>query len=289
MTITSDEFRQRYGPTALVTGASSGIGEQLARALAERGLGLVLVARRRELLEGLAEALSQRYGIEAVAVAVDLARPDFLDELLPACAGMDIGLVVSNAGFGVKGRLHETPPEQLEGMLDVNCRAPLLLARAFAPRLLERGRGGFLVTASIEGYLGFPHSAAYAATKAFVRSLGEGIWQEYREQGLDVLVLSPGATDTEVFARLGMDPKALRAMAPEVVARQALGQLGRGPDFIPGFSNRLFVRVLRILPRRLALRIAGTNMRKALDAARPPEPADPAPAQESQPPRGEEP
>jgi short-subunit dehydrogenase len=261
-------LKRRYGPTALVTGASSGIGEQFARVLAEQGFDLVLVARRRERLESLARELGEKHVVRVAALALDLARPGFLVDLLPACEGEQVGLVVSNAGFGPKGRLHETPPELLERMLDVNCRAPLLLARAFAPRLLERGRGGILITGSIEGALGFPYSAAYAATKAFVASFGEAIWEEYRKQGLDVLVLAPGATDTEMLSGLGMDPGELRAMAPEVVARQALARLGRGPTFIPGYANRAFVRLLRLMPRKLALHLAGEAMRRSLERAR---------------------
>ena len=268
MAMAREEFKRRYGPTALVTGASSGTGEHFARILAEQGLDLVLVARRRERLEALAKELGEEHAVRVVSLGLDLARPDFLADLLPVCEGEDVGLVVSNAGFGAKGRLHETASDLLEQMLDLNCRAPLLLARAFVPRLLERGHGGILITGSIEGYLGFPYSAGYAATKAFVRSLGEAIWEENRKQGLDVLVLAPGATDTEMLSNLGMDPRDLHAMAPEAVARQALARLGRGPAFIPGFANRAFVRLLRVLPRKVALRLAGEGMRRALERAR---------------------
>jgi short-subunit dehydrogenase len=157
-----------------VTGASSGIGEQFARVLAEAGLDLVLVARRTERIEKLAEELRGSHGVAVEPLTLDLCEPDFLGPLVRACEGKEIGLVVSNAGIGAKGLCHEARREELTEVLHANCRAPLLLAHAFAPALIERGRGGLLLTGSIEGFVGFPYSAAYAATKAFVTSFGEG-------------------------------------------------------------------------------------------------------------------
>jgi len=265
----SDRFADRYGPWALVTGASSGIGAALARALAARGLNLVITARRTSLLDALADELRRERRIAVDVVGVDLARPDFLAPLLAACADRDIGLVVSNAGFGLKGEHHRLPAEQLTAMLMVNCHAPMLLAHAFAPRLVARGRGGLLFTGSIEGFLGFPWSSAYAASKAFVRVLGEGLWGELEGRGVDVMVVSPGATDTDAPAQQGIDPRKIpgRMMPPAEVAAQALARLGRRPVFVPGWLNRLMVRILTAMPRRLALRMAGKGIRATLASA----------------------
>jgi short-subunit dehydrogenase len=265
-----NDFTERYGPVALVTGASSGIGEQLAAALAERGLDLVLVARRRERLEALAARLSSEHGVKVEVAALDLAVRGDVEELLRRCEGRDIGLVVSNAGVGAKGRLHETGIDLLETVLDVNCRAPLLLAHAFAPRLIERGRGGLLFTGSIEAWTPSPWSVGYAASKAYLRSLGEGLWGELSQHGIDVLVLSPGATDTEILAQGGMRAEDMPTpvMAAEDVAREALERLPHGFNYIPGRVNRLLVRVLSALPRRMAVRAAGKGMRDALEKAR---------------------
>ncbi len=259
----ADSFVQRYGPWALVTGASSGIGEQLARALACRGLNLLVTARRLPRLESLAGELRHRYGVEVEPLGLDLANPDFLTPLIAACAGKDIGLVVSNAGFGLKGEHHRLGAERLSAMLAVNCHAPLMLTHAFTPRLLARGRGGILLTGSIEGFGGYPWSSAYAATKAFVTILGEGLWGELRAAGVDVLVLSPGATDTDAPTLQGVDKGKIPGpmMRPAEVARQALCRLGRGPVLIPGFVNRLFVRLLRWMPRRIGVRLAGHGIR----------------------------
>jgi short-subunit dehydrogenase len=260
------DFAHRYGPWALVTGASSGIGEAFARLLAARGIHLVVTARRANLLSALASELSRAHGVEVLPIAVDLAQPDFIGPILAACEGKDIGLVVSNAGFGLKGEHHTIEASQLVAMLNVNCNAPMLLAHAFAPRLLSRGRGGLLFTGSIEGFLGFPWSSAYAATKAFVMVLGEGLWGELEARGVDVLVLSPGATDTDAPTLQGIDKRVMpgKIMAPADVAEQALARLGGRPVFVPGWMNRALVRVLTSLPRTVGLRAAGKGIRDTL-------------------------
>jgi short-subunit dehydrogenase len=256
---------RRHGPWALVTGASSGIGEQFARALAARGLHLVLTARRLRELEALASSLRAEHGVEVRVVAADLSRLDILDALTPACADVDVGLVVANAGFGLKGEHHTLDPARLTAMLLVNCHAPMLLANAFAPRLLARGRGGFVFTSSIEAFLPFPWSSAYAASKAFLSSLGEGVGEELRSGGIDVLVLSPGATDTAAPISQGVDRRALVGlMPPEAVVRGALAHLGRASVYVPGWTNRLLIGFLTALPRRLAVRLAAKGMRDAL-------------------------
>jgi uncharacterized protein len=263
---TPDEFRERYGPWALVTGASSGIGEHFARRLADRGLNVLVAARRLDRLEALAKSLRDAHRVDVVPVAVDLAADDIADTLAGVCAERDVGLVVSNAGLGMKGLLADADAEELEDMLAVNCRAPMLLARAFAPRLLARGKGGLVLVGSIEGFQGYPWSTAYAATKGFVHSLGEGLWGELHPKGVDVLVVAPGGTDTEILANQGIDKRMLVGlMKPGDVAERSLEHLGRGPVYVVGASNKVLVGVLRVLPRRLALRAAGMGMHQTLE------------------------
>jgi short-subunit dehydrogenase len=267
----SADFRERFGPWALVTGASSGIGDQFARQLGAAGLNLIVVARRTEQLDQLAQTIHERHGVAVESVGLDLRREDFLDHLLAVCADKDVGLIVSNAGIGAKGPFHEEQIDTLTTILAVNCRASMLLAHAFVPKLMNRGRGGFLITSSIEGFVGFPYSAAYAATKAFTLSFGEGLWGELRERGIDVLVLAPGATDTEILPKSGMNPEDMVGlMAPEEVARLALQRLRRGPVCVTGIFNRLFVGFLSLLPRKLAVMLAGKGMRGALEKSRVP-------------------
>jgi short-subunit dehydrogenase len=261
-----DALKHRYGPWALVTGASSGIGAEMARELAAHGLDVIITARRASLLQALADELSRAHGVKVEVVALDLAQPDFMSTLVSACAGKDIGLVVSNAGFGLKGEHHQLDADRLTAMLNVNCHAPMLIAHAFAPQLIARGRGGLILTGSIEGYLGFPWSSAYAASKSFVLTLGEGLWGELSRHGLDVLVLMPGATDTDAPTLQGIDKRKIpgEIMPPKEVARMTLMQLKRGPAFIPGWKNRALMWMLTVLPRRLALRLAAKGIRDSM-------------------------
>jgi hypothetical protein len=264
----ADDFSHRYGPWALVTGASSGIGEQFARALAARGLNLIVTARRAALLEALAADIGHRHGVRVEVLALDLSRQDFLPALTAACANKDIGLVVSNAGFGLKGENHRQDSAQLTAMLNVNCHAPMIVAWHFAPRLIERGRGGLLITSSMEGFVAFPYSAAYSATKAFSRWLGESLWVELRPYGVDVMVLAPGATDTEALTLQGFDKNQMTGvMTPAEVVREALDRLGRRPVVLTGWLNRMFIGFLTMLPRRAAVLLAGKGMKMAIDQA----------------------
>jgi len=257
----SKDFNVQYGPWALVTGASSGIGQEFARLLAERGLNVIVNARRTDRLTRLSHELESRCGVAAEALPLDLSNPDFLLRLQEGCSGKDIGLVVSNAGFGVKGLHHMNDSAQLDRMLMVNARAPMMIAHAFIPPLIERGCGGLLFTGSMEGFFGFPWSAGYSASKAFVRSLGEALWQELKPRGVDVMVLAPGATDTETHALQGIDKHQMSGlMPPRQVAELALAQLGRKPVYVSGRKNNLLIRFLAALPRRWATAMAGAGL-----------------------------
>ena len=256
MTIAAD-FLQKYGPWALVTGASSGIGEQFARQLARQGFNLVLVARRADRLQTLQTELLQQHGAKAEVVAEDLGDPAAIDRVLAALAGHDIGLVVSNAGFGLKGGFNQHARAELEAMLNVNARAPLLLLHGLLPQLRARGHAGVILTGSQEGEAAFPWSSAYAATKAYVHSLGLSLFGELQGTGVDVLVLAPGSTETEAPLLQGIRREALfGVMSAEEVARQGLEQLGRRPLHVPAWYNRVLVHLLRALPRRWAIAVA---------------------------------
>ncbi len=257
-----------YGPWALVTGASSGIGEQFARQLAGAGLNLLLVARRVERLEQLQVELESAHGVRVDPVIADLARPDGVAIVLAAAAGRDVGLVVSNAGFGLKGGFDSHSSGQLDAMLNVNVRTPLLLVRGLLPQLRRRNASGVILIGSQEGETAFPWSAAYAATKAFIHSLGQSLHGELQGTTVDVMVLAPGATDTEALSLQGFDARQMPGvMAPAEVARQALDRLGHTPLHIPGAMNRLFMRLFRLLPRRWAIAMAGKAMAAALRRA----------------------
>ena len=258
-------FTARYGPAALVTGASSGIGQAFAKSLAERGCDLLLVARRGDRLQALAAQLASAHGVKVALCCVDLAHPDAIEAIAKAAEAMDIGLLVSNAGFGLKGPHQDNDPAQMTALLQVNCAAPLHLTQRFIPALLQRGRGGIILTSSVEGFMGIPFSAAYAASKAFTNSLGESLWGELQPLGIDVLALCPGSTDTEAHALQGIDPATLEGMmTPREVADLAQEHLDNGPVYIAGEQNQAMFDALLGMPRRDALRQMADNIRAVL-------------------------
>lgn len=256
------DFLEEYGPRALVTGASSGIGASFARVLAKARMDLTLVARRTERLHALAGELSADHGVRVDVIGVDLSDSEAPARLLDATGDTDIGLVVSNAGFGFKGPHERNDPNGLTELLMVNCHAPLLLTRGFIPRLRSRGRGGIVLTGSVEGLIGGPYSAAYAASKAFVISLGEGLWGELAPDGIKVVTLCPGATDTEAMAKQGIDPRRLEhLMSPDEVAALTIANLDHGPTF---FSDERYLdkfHALTQMPRREALTMMARLMK----------------------------
>ena len=259
------EFLQRYGPAALVTGASSGIGEAFAVLLAQGGFDLVLVGRRRDRLENLAARLRDHEGVNVTVCEADLSQPEALDNIKRSCQGQDIGLLVSNAGFGMKGTHADNDPAVMQNMVQVNCVAPMQLTRQFIPGLVQRGKGGIIITSSVEALMGFPYSAPYAASKAFAKSLGEGLWGELQPRGVDVLALCPGSTDTETHALQGIDSTKLEGMmSAEEVAREAIENIDSGPVWIAGEHNRALFEAMTAMERREALSMMAETMQSVL-------------------------
>ena len=184
---------------------------------------------------------------------------------MTAAAGLDIGLLVSNAGFGLKGAHQDNDPARMAAMLQVNCAAPLQLTHRLLPGLRQRGRGGIIITSSVEGLMGIPYSAAYAASKAFTNSLGESLWGELSTEGVDVLALCPGSTDTEAHALQGIDTATLEGMmSPRDVVLEALANLRNGPVHVAGEQNRALFAALAGMSRREALLQMAANIRAAL-------------------------
>lgn len=258
------EFKERYGPVALITGASSGIGYQFALSLARAGLDLVVVARRGNRLMQLGHELAASE-VEITICEADLSLTDGIDQAVAACDGKEIGLLVSNAGFGLKGAHHLNDPLVMNTMLNVNCHAPMQLAHRFIPQLLKRGCGGIIITSSVEALMGFPYSASYAASKAFTNSLAEGLWGELSPQGIDVLALCPGSTDTEAHALQGVDQSKLGDMmtAAEVV-ELALANIANGPVYVSGEQNLEMFTGLTAMPRKDALLMVADAMKSSL-------------------------
>lgn len=253
-----ERFRARYGPWAVVTGASSGIGRAMALELAEAGLNLVLVARGRATLERMAAELAARHGVEARVVAADLAPAAGTEAVEAATQDLDVGLLAAAAGFGTSGPfLDSSLKEELE-MLDVNCRAPLAMSLHFGRRFAGRGRGGVVLMGSIVGFQGTPLAANYAATKAYVQTLAEALHAELGPLGVDVVSSAPGPTDSGFAARAGQQMGA--TVKPDAVARVTLDALGRKATVLPGALSRVLGYSLAPLPRGARVRIMGRVM-----------------------------
>jgi short-subunit dehydrogenase len=248
-------FVERYGPWALVAGASEGLGAEFATQLAARGLHLVLVARRQELLETLRAQLQTRYAVEVRVLALDLGREDIGQCVLEATADLEIGLLVYNAAVSQIGACLETPLEAHLQEIAVNCRAPLILTHVLGRRMVQRGRGGVLLMSSMSASQGTALVANYGATKAYNQVLAEGLWEELRGQGVDVLASLPPPVRTPGY--LASAPRhAPAALEPRVVVTNALNALGKGPTTVPGPLYRLAGGVMQhLLSRKLAIQV----------------------------------
>lgn len=249
-----DPLGTRYGGWALVTGASAGIGAAFARALARDGMPCVLTARRADRLETLADEIRRSHGVETRVVAADLATAEGVEAVVAAVADLDLGVVVNNAGFGYAGRFDKQTLDRLVDMVELNCVAVLRLAHRLLPGLATRGRGAMIITGSVAGHQPLARHGVYAATKAFDLLLGEALWAEYRDSGVDVLVLEPGATESEFVAVAG-EVRERGEPAADVVAA-AFDALGHQPSVVSGWLNWLRANAARFLPRSIAALVA---------------------------------
>lgn len=255
-------FPARYGAWALVAGASQGLGAAYARALAGRGMDLVLVARRRSLLDALADDVRRSFGVEVRCLEGDLADQGFSERLSSAVADLEIGVLVYNAAHAPVGDFASMDSADLMRVVDVNVRGPVGLLRSLLPSMIERQRGAVVLMSSLAGNQGSPRLATYAASKAFNRVLAEGLWRELRSQGVDMVACCAGAVRTPGYSTAaGAD--APGTLGPQAVAESALRALGHGPVVIPGFVNRVAALLLgRLLPRRAAIGIMSGSTRR---------------------------
>ena len=248
-------FPHRYGKWAVVAGASEGLGEAFAAALAERGMNVAMVARRGRLLEAIGKRLTAEHGVETRCLELDLTHPGFPGDLKVATRGLDLGVLVYNAAFVPMGPFLDNDEAAIEQAVDVNVRGPLRLVRALAPALKEHGRGAVVLMSSLSGLQGSPHIATYAATKAFNTIFAEGLWYELLPHGVDVAACVSGAVPTPGYLeRFKRDAPGMLPAGEAV--RQTLDRLGRGPRIVPGGFNRVAAQLVRrLLPRRTAIRL----------------------------------
>lgn len=259
------DFATRYGPWAIVAGASEGLGAAYAEQLASHGINLILIARRSVLLQSLASQLAEKYKIEIKSIVLDLSAPDAAEQILRETNSLEIGLLAYNAAFSAIGPFLERPLEDHLKEIHTNAFIPLKLIYFFAQRMLAQKRGGIILMSSLSAYQGSAYISTYSATKAFNIVLAEGLWEEWREQGVDVLVCVSGAVKTPNYIASEPEPTGGlgdMTMTPNQVVHEALSALGKKPYIIPGRMNRLASFVMRhLLPRRVAIQFMGRVLR----------------------------
>jgi uncharacterized protein len=261
--------------TALVTGASAGIGAEIARELAIRGHGLVLVARRRDRLVELAQELADAHSVRAEAVGADLSKASSVARLPGRIAslGLDVEILVNNAGFATGGPFHQSDPERELDQVRVLVEAVVSLTSAFLPSMVERGRGAILNVASTAGMQPMPYSAGYSAAKAYVLTFSEAIHQELQGRGVTVTALCPGPVETDFwqiadwqvatgqsFERAIPGPALITA---EQAARAGVEGLASGSRVVvPGLPMRTAMRASRYIPNAIKLPAIEWAMRR---------------------------
>lgn len=259
-------FKSKYGPWALVTGAAWGMGTEFARQIGALGLNLVLVDIKAPELAQVAEEVRKSSGVEVKAVVTDLSRLDFIEAVRRDTEGLEVSLLVSNAAYPPVGLFFEQSLEDKLRMIEVNCRAPLVLVHEFGAKMLARKRGGIIMMSSGSATQGVAYVASYAATKAYNLILAESLWDELREHGVDVLGFMPGATRTTGFelSKPHLERSTVAPVnEPKPTVAEALRVLGKTPSWIPGRRNRWTLTLAqRLLPRKQMIKLVGSNMRQ---------------------------
>jgi short-subunit dehydrogenase len=256
--------RERFGPWALITGASSGIGKEFTRQIAASGINVVLVARRNGLLAELGRAISQEFNVQYRALAMDLSQEGFIAGLADATHDIDIGLVVSNAGTANSGEFLKLDQQLLQETLRLNTMAHLDIAHYFGRKLVERRRGGLILVGAMGAENGIPRIANDGAAKAYVHSLGEALHYEFKPLGVYVTVLATGFANTPVLEKLGFDPKTmpLKPMSVEQCVSEGLsGLLKNRSRIVPGRLNRM---MNALVPASLARKMEADMLGKGL-------------------------
>lgn len=245
--------------TALITGATSGIGAAYAKRLAQDGFALILHGRRQERLKALAQELEKAYDIPTEVIVAELSRTEELRKVESRIQELDqLDMLINNAGYWTPGNFWERDPDSIEALIQVHVIAPVRFTRAALPRMLERNKGDIINTCSIGAYFGFSTGENYCGTKAYLVMFTESLHLALSGTGLRVQALVPGNTMTELESRLGMDPKksSSKWMLPEKVVEISLRELGKGKVVcVPSLKHRLMIKFFNLLPRRIYYRV----------------------------------
>ncbi|MDB5229111.1 MAG: short-chain dehydrogenase [Bacteroidota bacterium] len=257
---------QKYGKTALIAGASECIGAAFATYLAASGMDMILIARRPEPLQELADALMKKYEVSATCISCDLSDPDAAQNLLNNLKDIEINLFVYNAALPYIGAFENSTTEYNGKMAATNMVTPMHLVHALGKCMLEKGKGAVILMASLAGFQGSGYLSVYAATKAFNRIFAESLWYEWKDCGIDVLACCAGATATPGFINTHPEKTSLfapKVQTPEAVVEECFQQLGKSASFVTGSGNKLASFIMqRLMPRKLAITIMGDTTKK---------------------------
>lgn len=260
------DFTTKYGKTALIAGASEGIGAAFSDALAKAGMDLIMIARKKEPLENYASSLATRYNIKTQAISCDLSELQAAEQVKRSLDGIEIDMFVYNAALSFIGPFENDSSDHSNRIAVANMITPMNMTRIFGEEMLKRKRGAIILMASMAGFQGSGFLSVYASSKAFNRVFAESLWYEWKNKGVDVIACCAGATSTKNYLETNpADPGffAPRVTTPGEVVKECLKNLGKRPSFLAGRGNRaasFFMQ--RILPRKMAVNIMGDNTRR---------------------------
>lgn len=261
------KFRDRYGPWSLVTGASAGIGEQFSRLLAGAGLNVVLVARRKERLNEIAEVLEKEFKVQTRVVVADLSDVNAAEHIASEVEDLEIGLLINNAGVEAIGSFFSDPVDKHMKLMAINVNSPIALARLLGEPMRKRERGGIMFLSSMAAH-DMPYFAIYASSKSCVTTFSNLLRYEMKPAGVDVICIEPGVVRSEMnqranqdidFTKMGFPP-----MNADEAAKSSLMQLGHTHVFTPGFFNRIMKFFMLLLPTQLRIVLLGPIIKNAL-------------------------
>jgi len=253
------DLTKYYDGWALVTGATSGIGEAFAQQLAQQGFNLVLISRSEKKLTKTKQSLTKQYNVQIRTLAVDLSLPDAIEQIKQQTNDLDIDLVIPNAGTETTGELVENDLVAETRLVHLNMTLPMQLAHHFGQKMKQRQQGGILFISSLFGYQPVPFVANYSASKAYILSLGQALHVEMKKYGVDVAVLSPGLTKTTMSASMPIDFRKLplSAQQPQQVAKLGLSILGGKASVVSGMFNKLLAWENRVMPSLFSAKLMG--------------------------------
>ena len=252
-------WKEGYGDWALVTGASSGIGKEFCYQLANRGMNIVLVARRKNLIEEIALDIELKNGVKTKIIDVDITQDFAVDQIYDKLKNIEVGFLVNNAGIGSFGDFHQTELKKYIDMIKLNCLAPVMLTFKFLEKMINRKKGAIIFLSSKSAYQPTPFFSVYGATKVFNLFLGEALWSEYKKKGIHILSLSPGLVNTGFQKNAGVTPnqKGLMWSNPKEVVNTALNSIGTKSSVVHGNLDKFLAFLTRLSPRKLSIKVAG--------------------------------